>query len=92
MKLEKEIVNQIEKHRKKMRKVFKAVKLIERSEDFQKLLELAHAYYTDSKYFMMNGKILQAFEALMISWTYIDTGLRLRIFEIPEEFQDYFTA
>ena len=92
MKIEKELSEQITKHSAKMKKVFKKIELAEKGRDFESLLKIAHAYYKDSLYFFEKKKLVQAFEALIISWTYIDSGLRLRIFSLPEELMDYFTA
>ncbi len=89
--MKKELKNQISKHQKKMKEVFDKVKVVEEGKDFEELLELAYTYYKDAEYFRKKEKWVQSFEALIISWTYVDAGLRLEIFEVPDELKDYFT-
>jgi len=55
------------------------------------ILELAKAYYKDSKHFLDKKDFIRAFEAVIISWAYIDSGLHLGVFKVPEELKDNFT-
>lgn len=57
-----------------------------------RLLELAIAYYNDSKYFLEKNLIVEAFEAITISWAYIDSLLHLNKVKIPNNLLEYFTV
>ena len=59
--------------------------------DGRKLLELVNSYFGDAEYFFRTGKFLQAFEAAVICWAYIDAGLHLKAFTVPEKFAKTFT-
>lgn len=71
-------------------RVLKQVKLVKR--EGTRLLELAKAYYEDSKYFLEKRSHLEAFEAVVISWAYLDAGLHLKVFTIPANLKSFFTA
>lgn len=92
MNTDKELAEQIEKHTKMMDKVFNNLRLELKEGEFKDLFNLALAYYKDSKHFYEKKKLVQAFEALIISWAYIDAGLKLDIFQlIDDSLKDYFT-
>jgi hypothetical protein len=57
----------------------------------EKILELVEAYNKDLKHFFKEKKFLQAFEAAVICWAYVDVGLHLKIFKVPEELKKMFT-
>jgi hypothetical protein len=57
----------------------------------QEILELIESYHTDSKHFFKEKMFLQAFEAAVICWAYVDTGLHLNLFKVPEEMKRIFT-
>jgi hypothetical protein len=78
-----------EKEIKKMQPVIDSLKL-ERSEA-QELLHMVHSYFTDAKYFFEKGKFLQAFEAAVICWAYIDAGLHFGAFSVDDKFSKMFT-
>lgn len=89
----KELKEQIEKHTRVMTEVFKNIRVLEKEESFKELYDLAHSYFRDSKHFYKKDLLIQSFEALIIAWAYLDSGLRLDIFELKtEELKDYFTA
>lgn len=77
-----------EKEILKLKNIFKNIK--KSKKDFG-LLDMAKRYFLDSQYFFKNKKYVESFEAVVISWAYIDAGLRLKIFEIPKEFKNLFT-
>ena len=93
MSTKKVLEQELNKHTKKMRKVFKNLRLLMKEESFKELYDSAFSYFSDSKHFHKKGMIVQAFEALIISWAYIDAGLKLEVFELTDEsLNDYFTA
>ncbi|MEM0333347.1 MAG: DUF357 domain-containing protein [Candidatus Aenigmatarchaeota archaeon] len=73
----------------KMREVLDSIKIVD--EKSLEIYNLALSYYTDSKYFYKKKDYLRSFEAIIISWAYIDVGLHLKLFEIPEKLKIYFT-
>ncbi len=87
-----ELKDQITKHTLVMSKVFKNVRLLLKEKKFEDLYQLALSYFQDSKHFYNKGLLVQSFEALIISWAYIDAGLKLDVFEIEDaKLRDYFT-
>jgi hypothetical protein len=93
MSTKKELEEQVTKHSKVMSEVFKNIRLLKKEEEFKEFYKLALSYFNDSKHFHSKGLLVQAFEALIISWAYLDTGLRLDIFELTDEkLSDYFTT
>jgi len=50
------------------------------------------SYYQDCKGFFQSGKYLQCVEAAFICWAYVDAGLHLGVFSVPEDMQDIFTV
>lgn len=46
------------------------------------LLEMAGCYFADGKHFLHEGKFLEAFEAAIIVWAYLDAGLHLKVFRL----------
>jgi hypothetical protein len=62
------------------------------SEEGKEVLSLAKSYLTDAKYFYEKKKFLEAFEAAVIAWAYLDAGLHLKIFKIPENMKKIFTV
>ncbi|MFH7903765.1 MAG: DUF357 domain-containing protein [Candidatus Aenigmatarchaeota archaeon] len=85
---EKEDLKEIAKEEiEKMEKVFKNLKIIENSE----VIDLAKRYFEDAKYFFEKEDYIRAFEAIVISWSYVDACLHFKKVEIPKELQKYFT-
>ena len=84
-----EIEEAAKKEVERINKIMESVKL----KDIKgiELLELAKSYAKDSNYFLKEGKFLQAFEAAVIAWGYIDSGLHLDFFEIDEKIKKWFT-
>ncbi|MCL5009746.1 MAG: DUF357 domain-containing protein [Candidatus Parvarchaeota archaeon] len=55
-------------------------------------LDMAENYFKDSGYFYERGEVIRAFEAIVISWAYVDAGIKAGFFSVPEELKDYFTS
>ncbi len=55
-------------------------------------LDFALTYFNDGKYFYKKKKYLQAFEATIIAWGYVDVLLKLKWVSVPEDFRKNFTA
>lgn len=78
-----------EKEIKKMQPVIDSLKLEDK--EAEELFKMTISYFNDAKYFFERGKFLQAFEAAVISWAYIDAGLHLGVFFVPKELSSLFT-
>lgn len=75
------------KEMERMKKIFKNLKIKGGKEFYL----FAKNYFEDGKYFFKKKKYIEAFEAFVISWAYIDFGLKLNFFEIPPSLKKYFT-
>jgi len=79
----------------KMQQVMKSLKVVDGKENNKEAVELkklAEAYFSDAVHFLHAGKFLEAFEAAVISWAYVDSGLRIGFFLVEPVLLDYFTA
>lgn len=57
------------------------------------LLKMANCYFADGRHFLKEGKFLEAFEAAVIVWAYLDAGLHLGVFGLKNgEKEGIFTA
>ena len=75
-----DVAKEAEKEMKRMEKIFQELSLLthERAEEFYKF---ANNYFTDGKYFFEKKQYVQAFEAFIISWAYLDIGIKLGMFK-----------
>jgi hypothetical protein len=55
------------------------------------LKEVLDSYRRDARGFVDKGKFLEALEAAFICWAYVDAGLHLGVFRVPENMRDMFT-
>jgi uncharacterized protein len=55
-----------------------------REEDAKEILEMAENYISDAKYFESKGDWILAFGALNYAHGWIDSGVRLGIFDVTE--------
>ena len=58
----------------------------------KELLDICKSYHEDANGFFKQQKFLQAFEAAIICWAYIDAGIHLGVFKVPAEFSRQFTV
>lgn len=76
-----------------MEKVFRALSV---KDDENKLssefFDMSSNYFNDSKFFMEKKDYIRAFEAIVISWAYIDAGIKIGLFEVPVDLREYFTS
>lgn len=56
------------------------------------LVRVMNSYYEDCQSFYRKGKWLQSLETAFIVWAYVDAGLHLGIFKVPEELKKMFTV
>ncbi|MCL4399567.1 DUF357 domain-containing protein [Candidatus Parvarchaeota archaeon] len=76
--------------RETMQRVFASLS-VKKTKYSGEFFEMAHNYYNDSYYFFKKGDVTRAFEAIVISWSYIDAGLKLGMFSLPQELHTFFT-
>lgn len=56
------------------------------------LLAFAEDYASDSKFFLKSKKFVEAFEAAVIAWAYVDIGLKLGLLDVPKKLLENFTV
>ena len=76
------------KEMNRMIEVFAELKVLKR-ERAQEFYDFANNYFRDGKHFFEKGKPIEAFEAFIIAWAYLDIGLKLGLFET--KLKKYFT-
>jgi len=84
-----EVEEAAKKEMERMEEVIDKVEAL--SDEGKEVLRLAKSYLTDAKYFYEKKKFLEAFEAAVIAWAYLDAGLHLKVFKIPESMKKIFT-
>jgi hypothetical protein len=87
-----EIQEAAEREMKRMRQVFGSLKIISKEKNAKEFLDFSSNYYKDGIYFLNEKKFIEAFEAFIISWAYVDIGLKLKLFSIPSEQKKHFTS
>jgi hypothetical protein len=76
----------------KMDRVFKNLSIVKQNETEKQFLEMAENYYKDSSYFYGKKDYVRAFEAIVISWAYIDAGIKVGFFSVSEDIRHIFTS
>ena len=78
-----------EKEMKRMKEVFSDVKVMNkpRAQEFH---DFAKNYFDDGIHFYGKEQYVESFEAFIISWAYIDIGLKLDLFKT--NLKDFFTV
>ncbi len=84
--LEKEAKKEIER----IEKIIKNLAVLDSKAD--NLVEVLNSYYQDSKAFFKKKQYLQALESAFIVWAYVDAGLHLGVFKVPDEMKSIFTV
>jgi len=80
------------KEMKRMKGIFSKLKTISEDKKAGEFYDFANNYFKDGQYFFKQGKFPESFEAFIISWAYIDIGLKLKFFEVPGDMKGFFTA
>lgn len=81
-----------EKEMNRMKEIMDNVKVISSDKNALHFLDFAKNYFKDGIYFFNEKKFIESFEAFIISWSYIDCGLKLKFFAVPKEQKKWFTA
>jgi len=91
--MEQEIQRSAEKEMARMKEVFAHIKVDDpKDKSARDFYDFANNYFKDGQYFYKEKKFIESFEAFVISWAYIDIGLKLGIFSVPEDQEKWFTA
>lgn len=86
-----DIKKSAEKEISRMQAVFDKLKVSE-YEHASEFYDFAERYFNDGKWFFEKERFLEAFEAAIIAWAYIDAGLKLGFFSVPKELKENFTV
>lgn len=78
-----------EKEIKRVQLIMENLKVIDSKANT--LFGVLKSYYEDSKLFFKKKRYLQALEAAYICWAYVDAGLHLKVFQVPDELKKIFT-
>jgi len=84
-----EIQAAAEREVKRIKTIVPAVKQVK--PEGKELLDFAKNYASDSEFFLKKGKFVEAFEAAIIAWAYIDIGFKLGLLGVPAELRKNFT-
>jgi hypothetical protein len=79
----------------KMNTVMQSLKVVDGKEKDANAVEmkkLIDSYWIDAQHFLEKKQFLEAFEAAVICWAYVDSGLHLGIFHVGEELKKHFTV
>ena len=81
-----------EKEINRMKLVFDKLEVHHHDEKASKFHDFAKRYFNDGEWFFEKGKYIEAFEAAVIAWAYVDAGMKLGFFSVPKELKVNFTA
>jgi hypothetical protein len=79
-----------EKEIDRIEKIMESLEVIDSKAD--SLMQVLNSYYNDSKLFFKKKEYLQALETAFIVWAYVDAGLHLKVFKVPDELKSMFTV
>lgn len=85
-----DIEEQAKKEIDRIETIIKKVRIMKN--EGMELFRMANAYYLDARHFFSKNSFLEAFEAAVITWAYIDAGLHFKFFSVPDEIKNMFTA
>lgn len=84
-----EVKGLAEKEMKRMTEIFKELNVLDKSKA-QEFYDFAKNYFEDGRHFFEKEQFIQAFEAFIIAWAYLDIGLKLNLFQT--KLLKYFTV
>ncbi len=82
--------SQARKEVERVDKILAGLEIVD--EKSRSLVSVLKSYHVDCKKFLERGQFLQALEAAFICWAYVDAGLHLGVFKVPEGMKNIFTA
>ena len=87
-----EIQKYASKEMNRMKEITANLKLNKKTKLSLHFQDFALRYFKDGCYFYEKKQFVEAFEAFIISWSYIDAGLKLKFFQVPIKQKEWFTA
>ncbi len=81
-----------EKEINRMKLVFDKIEVHNHDKHASEFYDFAKRYFGDGQWFFERNKYIEAFEAAVIAWAYIDAGMKLGFFSVPKELKVNFTA
>jgi hypothetical protein len=88
-----ELRERTEKEIEMMRKVFKAIRVKEDNNPISiSFFDMASNYFSDCVFFFEKQDYIRAFESVVISWSYIDAGIKADFFTVTKDLKQYFTS
>ncbi len=80
------------KEKKRMDAVFSKIEIVSKAKNAMEFHDFASNYFKDGGYFLEKKQFIEAFEAFIISWAYLDCGIKLGYFKVPKDQKEWFTA
>ncbi len=87
-----ELEERLEKEINMMEIVLGSLKIADNGKLAKEFFAMADNYFKDSKYFMGKKDPIRAFEAVVISWAYVDAGIKAGFFSVQDGLSHYFTT
>lgn len=89
--MEEQIKNEATKELKRVKEIMENLEIIN-SVKADSLVKVMKSYYEDCLLFYKKGQYLQALETSFILWAFVDAGLHLKVFKVPDELKKMFTV
>ncbi len=86
-----QIKDAAEREMKRMKEIFNNIE-VANDKKADEFYSFAENYFKDGKYFFEKEKYVESFEAFIISWAYVDAGLKLDFFKVDKKLRKYFTS
>lgn len=86
-----ELKTEATKEMERVKKIMESLKIID-SQKTDSLVKVMNSYYEDCLSFHKKGQYLQCLETAYILWAYVDAGLHLGVFKVPENMKKMFTV
>ncbi|MBI1978846.1 MAG: hypothetical protein HYS62_02155 [Candidatus Aenigmarchaeota archaeon] len=83
--------NAARKEIERIDKIMENLELID-GEKTDSLVKVMNSYHEDLKSFFGKKQYLQALETAFIVWAYVDAGLHLKVFRVPDSIKNMFTV
>ena len=85
-----DLKREAEKEAERVKKVMEKLEIVSPKES-ESLVKVMKSYYEDCLSFYKKRQYLQALETSFIVWAYVDAGLHLKIFKVPDNMKKMFT-